>query len=163
MQGDFLEVLAYEQALSKSDPVIYQRSLIAPGAGAGDLHYGVAKLLPGRIGPEYFFTKGHLHAWRPASEVYLCLRGEGRILLEDEQTGEGRMLPFGRGCVVYVPGGTAHRTVNVGDDELIYFGVYPAGAGHDCGLLAERNFRHVIIEQAGAPVLRERREFLESR
>jgi glucose-6-phosphate isomerase len=28
-------------------------------------------LMPGKVGAEYFMTKGHIHAWRPAAEVYL--------------------------------------------------------------------------------------------
>ena len=37
-------------------------------------------------------TKGHLHAWREAAEFYIGLSGEGVMLLEDEASGESRMV-----------------------------------------------------------------------
>jgi len=115
-------------------------------------------LMPGRIGREYFLTKGHLHEWREAAEVYVGLRGEGLMLLEDEETGRSRLLQLGAGRAVYVPGHTAHRTINSGTLPLLYLGIYPAAAGHDYGAIAERNFRKVVVEQDGQPVLLDRTE-----
>jgi glucose-6-phosphate isomerase len=85
--------------------------------------------MPGKIGDEYFLTKGHLHAWRPAAEFYFGLSGEGVMLLEDEATGESRLVPLRPHHAVYVPGHTAHRTVNTGAVPLTYLGVYPARPG----------------------------------
>ncbi len=130
---------------------------VEPADGAGDLHYGLGVLYPGKVGNEYFLTKGHLHSRREAAEVYIGLAGEGRMLLEDEATGESRLEPFGAGKVVYVPGHTAHRTMNTGDVPLTYFGVFPSDAGHDYGAIAERNFLKVVVEENGVPVLRDRR------
>jgi glucose-6-phosphate isomerase len=113
--------------------------------------------MPGKIGDEYFMTKGHLHAWRPAAEYYFGLTGEGVLLLEDEATGESRMLPLRPNAVVYVPGRTAHRTMNVGRAPLTYLGVYPARAGHDYSSMAKKNFRCVVVERNGGPVLEERK------
>ncbi len=110
--------------------------------------------MPGKIGREYYLTKGHFHAWRPAAEVYLGLRGHGLMLLEDER--ESRVVPLMPQTAVYVPGHTAHRTINTGDEPLIYLGVYPAGAGHDYAAIAERNFRTVVVEANGQPVLLDR-------
>jgi len=42
------------------------------------------------------------------------------MLLEDLLTGESRMVPLRPQGVVYVPGHTAHRTVNVGKAPLTY-------------------------------------------
>jgi glucose-6-phosphate isomerase len=61
---------------------------------------------------------------------------------------------------VYVPGFTAHRTINTGSEPLTYFGVCPAEAGHDYAVIAERNFSHVVIEVNGSPALAERAAFL---
>jgi len=112
--------------------------------------------MPGRIGAEYFLTKGHLHAWRPAAEFYFGLQGEGMMLLEDETTGESRLVDLRPQSVVYVPGHTAHRTLNTGSVPLSYIGVYPARAGHDYGKIAQRNFRFVVVERDGAPRMIER-------
>ena len=162
LRGCFADEAAYERALAEGDPVVYQVSWVEPGQGEGDLHYGVGKLAPGRIGSEYFLTRGHAHAWRPAAELYLNLRGEGKLLLEDAETGEAQLLPFGPGCVLHVPGGVAHRTINTGGEPLVYLGVYPARAGHEYRGSGGRSFRHVVVERAGKPVLIERGEFLKS-
>jgi glucose-6-phosphate isomerase len=117
-------------------------------------------LMPGKVGREYFMTKGHFHAWRPAAELYIALRGRGLMLLEDERTGECRAAPLDAHSTLYVPGHTAHRTVNIGDEPLVYWGVLTSAAGHDYGAVAERNFRLVVVEQNGQPAVLERAEYL---
>jgi len=159
LKGCFADGRAFDAALGRGNPLIYTVASVEPAQGDGALHYGLGVVMPGRVGREYFMTKGHYHAWRPAAEVYVGLRGDGYMLLEDEQTGESRMLPLGEGKIVYVPGGTAHRTLNTGGGPLVYLGVYPAAAGHDYAAIAERNFRSVVIEEAGAPVMIDRVKF----
>ena len=78
------------------------------------------------------------------------------MLLEEENSGESRLVPLGAHQAVYVPGHTAHRTINIGAEPLVYLGVYPARAGHDYGVIAKRNFRKVVIEREGQPVLLDR-------
>lgn len=152
----FVDTEACAAALAEGDPLLYRVTAVEPASGGGDLHYGLGVLFPGKIGDEYFLTKGHLHRIREAAEVYIGLSGEGRMLLEDEATGESRLEPLGAGRVVYVPGFTAHRTINTGDEPLTYFGVYPANAGHDYGAIAERNFLKVVVERGGTPVMLDR-------
>jgi glucose-6-phosphate isomerase len=157
LKGCFAVVEAYDQVLTQSNPLLYSVSAVEPAGGEGDLHYGVGMIMPGKIGDEYFMTKGHLHSWRPAAEFYFGLTGDGVMLLEDEATGESRMVELRPNGAVYVPGRTAHRTMNVGRTPLTYFGVYPAKAGHDYAAIAKNNFRCVIIERHGKPELVERK------
>ncbi len=161
LRGSFVDSRAYDAALSQGDVLIYSVASIEPGKGTGDLHYGLGVLMPGKIGDEYFLTKGHYHAWREAAEVYIGLRGEGCMLLEDESSGQSRMEPLGLGQIVYVPGHTAHRTINTGSEPLVYIGVYPAAAGHDYGSIATQNFRKVLVNRDGHPRLLERADVLE--
>lgn len=161
LEGFFADAAAYEAALQEDDPVVYHVQSLSPADGGGDLHYGLGTLMPGRIGREYYLTKGHLHSWREAAEVYIGLEGTGRMLLEDEKTGKSKMLPLEKDSIVYVPGYVVHRTVNCGDVPLKYIGVYPAGAGHDYGAIAERNFYSVIVEIDGQPKLFDRKKFTE--
>ncbi len=156
LRGCFADPAAHEAALAQGNPLVYSVASVEPAQGEGDLHYGVGVLMPGRIGAEYFLTKGHLHAWRPAAEFYFGLQGEGMMLLEDETTGESRLVELRPQSVVYVPGHTAHRTLNTGTVPLSYIGVYPARAGHDYGTIAQRNFRCVVVERDGAPRMLER-------
>ena len=156
LKNVFLDAAAYEAACASGDPLVYTVETIEPGTGDGDLHFGLGVLYPGRIGREYFMTRGHLHSWREAAELYIGLSGTGLMLLEDEASGESRILSLGPGSAVYVPGHTGHRTVNVGDVPLSYIGVYPARAGHDYGVYASRNFRFTVIDDGGVPRMVER-------
>ena len=133
LRGCFADTAAYEAALTAGNPLLYRVASVEPAAG-----------------------EGHLHAWRPAAEFYFGLSGEGMMLLEDETTGESRLLPLRPHHAVYVPGRTAHRTMNTGTVPLTYLGVYPARAGHDYSAIAQRNFRMVIVERAGRPTMIER-------
>ncbi|MCC5839705.1 MAG: cupin domain-containing protein [Opitutales bacterium] len=156
LRGCFADEAAFSGALATGNPLLYEVCAVEAAEGDGQLHYGLGILYPGKVGSEYYLTKGHLHAHRPASEVYIGLAGEGAMLLEDEATGASRLVPLGKGRIVYVPGHTAHRTVNTGAEPLVYIGVYPANAGHDYASIAERNFHKVVLERAGVPALVDR-------
>jgi len=155
LEGIFLDSAAYARAVSRGNPLVYTVSAVDRASGEGALHYALGTLLPGRIGREYFMTKGHYHTWREAAEVYLGLSGEGAMLLENE-SGESALLPLKPKTIVYVPGRTAHRTINTGAEPLVYVGVYPAAAGHDYAAIAAKNFRNVVLEEYGAPVMLDR-------
>lgn len=160
LHGIFADSSAYERALEQDDPLIYSVASIEPANGEGDLHYGIGKIMPGRVGQEYFLTRGHFHQWRPAAEIYIGLTGTGIMLLEHEQTRHSYSVDLRPDSVVYVPGYTAHRTVNIGTTPLTYLGIYPAQAGHDYGALEERNFAQVVIENDGMPCVLQRDQFL---
>jgi glucose-6-phosphate isomerase len=153
----FADAKSFNSAAATGNPLLYSVAAVEPADGEGDLHYGVGLLMPGKIGNEYFMTKGHLHSWRDAAEFYIGLTGEGVMLLEDETTSESRMVPLHPNGVVYVPGHTAHRTMNIGKTPLTYLGVYPAQAGHDYGAIAKKNFRYIVVEREGRPVMLERK------
>ena len=60
----FADQVAANALLASGDPLLYYVTLIDEHNGVGDLHYALGVLMPGKIGAEYFMTKGHLHAWR---------------------------------------------------------------------------------------------------
>lgn len=156
LHGVFSNESAFDAARTDGDPVVYTVHAMEPGDGDGDLHYGIGTIMPGRIGNEYFQTKGHLHFWRPAAEVYIGIGGQGVMLMQDEETGDSKLVPMGAGQIVYVPGHTAHRTVNTGSSPLVYLGVFPARAGHDYAPIAEHNFRQIVEAGADGPRMRPR-------
>jgi glucose-6-phosphate isomerase, archaeal len=158
LRGCFQDSAAFEQELTRGNPLVYTVAALEMGSGEGDLHFGLGTVYPGRIGEEYFLTKGHLHTWRAAAELYIGLTGQGAMLLQDEASGEAVMLPLRSNSIVYVPGYTAHRTVNTGGEPLVYLGVYPARAGHDYEPVARRNFRNVVVLRDGQPCLLQRSE-----
>jgi glucose-6-phosphate isomerase len=159
LRGCFADAAAYAAAMAQGNPVIYSVATGEPATGPGDLCYGIGRIMPGRIGREYFLTKGHMHSWREAAEFYFGLSGEGVMLLEDYRTGDSRMVALLPNHAVYVPGHTAHRTINTGSAPLTYLGVYPAAAGHDYEIIRERNFRCVVVEQDGRPAMCDRRDY----
>lgn len=161
LRGYFADKDAYEQLL-ETDPVLYRVSTWVVAHGAGDLICGFGTLQPGKVGDEYFFTKGHYHKWREAAEVYIGLSGAGYLLLEHETSKESKLLPFGPNCLVYVPGYTAHRTINVGNMPLTYIGIYSTQAGHDYGSLAKTNFQKVLVAKDSVPTLMDRQEYVNS-
>ena len=156
----FADQPAAAALLAAGDLLLYYVTMLDEHNGAGALHYALGVLMPGKVGAEYFMTKGHFHAWRPAAEVYIGLAGQGMMLLEHEETGECSAVTLAENTVVYVPGHTAHRTVNTGSEPLVYWGILSCEAGHDYGAVGKSNFRQVIVEVDGQPVVMERAEFL---
>ena len=160
LAGNYVDELAYQQAIKNGNPLIYSVSSVEPAHGDGQLHYGIGKLMPGKIGCEYYFTFGHFHSHRPAAEVYIGLSGEGLMLLQHETTAETQVQALKSNTVVYVPGHTAHRTINTGDKPLIYLGVYPAQAGHDYGIHRPTKLQQSCLRIDGQPVVMGRQEAL---
>jgi glucose-6-phosphate isomerase len=56
-----------------------------------------------------------------------------------------------RGTVNYVPGGWAHRSVNVGDEPLVFFAAFPADAGYDYKTIEEQGFPVLLVKRGGVP------------
>lgn len=155
----FADQAAYEEALAQGDPLLYTVASLQPDDKADALFYAIGILHPGRIGAEYYMTKGHYHELRTAPEVYIGLRGEGLMLLQDEASGESRAHPLIPNSVVYVPGHTAHRTMNTGTAPLIYLAVCPLAAGHDYESIVKNNFRQIVVAMDGKPAVIDRTEF----
>jgi glucose-6-phosphate isomerase len=99
-------------------------------------------------------TKGHFHELRDRAEIYVALAGTGRLVLATED-GRHAVEPMSRGTVTYVPGGWAHRTVNVGDEPLVFFAAYVGDAGHDYGTVEDRGFPVVVVKGDDGPEVRE--------
>ena len=89
------------------------------------------------------------------------MSGAGGLVLENDEGAE-RFVPLGTGEIVYVPGSTAHRTVNTGDEPFSYLGIYPGQAGHDYASIADDNFRLVILAGPDGPVVMNRSDLLDS-
>lgn len=144
---DLTDVFDDEQARQHlaGEQVVYDVEMLATTPAEGELYTGVTHLYPGRVGCEYFMTRGHFHARREQGEVYFGLRGSGLLLLQTEQ-GEARLEKVFAGSVHIIPGFTAHRLINTGEEVLSALAVWPAIAGHDYAALA-RGFNIRVFEQ----------------
>ncbi|MDQ7843531.1 MAG: glucose-6-phosphate isomerase family protein [Armatimonadota bacterium] len=152
LRGVFQDAAALEALIGAGDPVIYETFEPSLPEAPGHLMFGVTVVYPGRVGTEFFMTRGHYHRHRDTAEVYVGLRGRGCLVVQAEGA-DARTLPLEPGTVVYVAPGWAHRSVNTGEEPLIFLYTYPADAGHDYATLAASGFDLLVVHQAGEVVV----------
>lgn len=147
MRGMYADAAA-EERLAGEDPVIYEVFQADVPEFAGELATCTTVLHPGKVGEEFFMTKGHFHSQRDRAEVYYGLSGRGLLLMaKDDEARELEMVP---GVAAYVPPHWAHRTVNTGSEPFVFLAVYPGDAGHDYGTIETEGFPQLVVERDGA-------------
>ena len=152
MEGMFADDAAYEALCSVGDKLVYEFHSMPIPEHEGDLAFGCSIVYPGKVGNEYFMTKGHFHTLLETAEVYYCLGGVGYMLMENPE-GDWSALALAPGKAVYVPKRYAHRSVCVGGEPLRTFFVFRADAGHDYGSIETKGYRKLIIEKDGQPAI----------
>ena len=152
LHGQVADEDALARLVAAGDPIAYEVLQYDVPEEVGQLICCTTVIPPGSIGSEYHMTKGHFHAERATGEVYVGLAGRGLLLLQTEE-GETAEQPMGRGTVAYVPPGWAHRTVNTGDEELVFFAVYPGQAGHDYGTIETTGFLRRVVRTPEGPAV----------
>ena len=118
------------------DSVVYEVTDYKPSANSGDMIIGVTRMRPGKVGREYFLTRGHIHANANRPEMYYGESGRGVMLLESPE-GEIRTVEIGPRTLCYVPPFWIHRSVNTGAEDLVMTFAYPADSGQDYGIIEE--------------------------
>jgi glucose-6-phosphate isomerase len=149
MQGQYFDQRAYQDLLVEGDQLLYEVYEVRRPQVAGELLQGISIVHPGKVGEEFFMTKGHFHSVLDTAEVYYCLRGEGVMVMESSE-GDWAVEELRPDRVLYVPPRWAHRSVNtsVGEDLVTFF-VYPGNAGHDYGSIEQQGFRKLVVERDG--------------
>lgn len=151
MKGQFSDQQAYAAQLEKEDLVLYEVYELKRPEQAGELLHGISIVHPGKLGDEYYMTKGHFHTVLETAEIYQCLKGEGVMVMETPE-GDWSVEELCPGKILYVPPRWAHRSVNTGSQvDLVTFFVYPGNAGHDYGTIETQGFRKLILEVNGQP------------
>ncbi|MBI0299395.1 glucose-6-phosphate isomerase [Streptomyces sp. PRKS01-29] len=141
------------QRLAEEDALVYEFFDMGVPQSSGEVAYGTSITYPGKVGDEYFMTKGHFHSVLDTAEIYYCLRGRGLMMMENPE-GDVQWREFTPGQGVYVPGRYAHRSINTSPDEpLITFFAFPGHAGHDYGTIESKGFRKIVVERDGAPAV----------
>ena len=151
MRGMYQDLPATEALIAEGDPLLYQVYGADVPDAAPHMLFGTTVIYPGKVGDEYFMTKGHYHAVEHTAEVYFCLKGNGCILMEC-RSGQVVGQFLGPGQTVYIPPGWAHRSVNVADVPFVFFYAMPGGAGHDYATFAAKGFRNIVVERNREPV-----------
>lgn len=135
---------------SQEDRLVYRVYGIPVPETNSNVFSSTTVIEPGKVGDEYFMTRGHFHEARDRGELYIGLAGDGRLVLATED-GRWTVEPMRRGTVNYIPGGWAHRSVNVGTEPLVFFAAYVADAGYDYATIERRGFPVLVVERDGAP------------
>lgn len=151
LHGQFLDQDTYTRMLSEEDQLIYDVYEVRRPEVEGEMLMGVSIVHPGKVGKEFFMTKGHFHSILDTAEVYYCLRGEGYMVMETPE-GDTSVEPLSPGKVLYVPPRWAHRSVCTSrQEDLVTFFIYPGNAGHDYGTIERQGFRKLVLEGESGP------------
>ncbi len=150
MRGMFVDEAATEEMIKNGDPLVYEFYELGAPEKAGDLAFGSSITYPGKVGNEYYMTKGHFHTILATGEVYYCISGEGYMLLENPE-GDWSAQPLSPGMTVYVPPRYAHRSINTGNVPMVTIFCFRGDAGHDYGTIETKGYRKLIVEKDGKP------------
>lgn len=154
--GEITSIFLDQEAVKilPSQTIVYQVQSWQPVAEgtSGGLFFGTSTIMPGKVGQEYFKTKGHFHAKSDCAEFYWCVQGKGVLILmdRDRNTWGEEVFP---GSLHYIGKDIAHRLANTGDENLVVGACWPSDAGHDYDEIARNGFSARLIEIDGQPVL----------
>ncbi len=130
---------------------VYEVCEFRGGGGVGDLIFGTCTVHPGRVGLEFYMTRGHLHLPPDRAEALHGQRGAGVVMMES-LAGEVSAVELHPHEVVYVPPFCIHRLVNVGSENLVTLFFQSADTCHDYDAVTRtRGFRSLITGADGAP------------
>src|SRR6202161_2837264 len=130
------------------DEVGYEVTDYKLAANPGHMIMGVTRLRPGKVGREYFLTRGHIHANASRPEMYYGESGRGLMLLESP-AGELRTVKIGPPTLCSLPPYWIHRSVNTGSARLVMTFAYPADAGQDYAIIKEAGGMKSRVVDAG--------------
>ena len=153
MKGQYMDIKAFEKMLKNDDCLLYEVYEKLVPELEGELLQGMSIVHPGKVGKEYFMTKGHFHSVLDTAEFYYCIKGHGYMMMENPE-GDWNAKELFPDTVLYVPGRWAHRSINIkSDEDLITIFTYPANAGHDYATIENKGFRKLIVEENGKPAI----------
>lgn len=147
LRGIYQDKAAFERAITDgNDPIAYE--VIDYRKKESDLSFGTTIMSPGKVGGEYFMTRGHYHERPECGEAYYTQSGEGLLLLES-RTGESRTVEMKPGICAFIPPDWAHRSINTGREKLVFVWFCQTDAGHDYGTILTHGMRKIAVERGG--------------
>jgi len=151
MENFFKMYLTKDIKANLKEKTIYESYEIRLPKKNGNLSWCTTIIYPGDIAGEYFMTKGHFHKNDISAELYLCIQGEGYIIMQNH---EGKFIDckIVPGKAISVPPEWGHRVINSDkNNKLIFVAVYASDAGHDYAFIEEKGFKKLLISENGKP------------
>lgn len=140
MKTLFTDTDAVERMLAVDDPVLYDVYELPHPNDETDLLVNITVLYAGRVGDDFYMTKGHFHREPDTAEAVIGISGGGEMLVQN-RAGVLKRLPVLPGYISYAGGGWGHRVINTGTDKLVFFAVSGANIVHDYETAARLNFK----------------------
>jgi glucose-6-phosphate isomerase, archaeal len=150
LRGFFRDEAAFDAMIAEGDPTVYE--VVDYRKEESDLAFGTTIMSPGKVGDEFFLTRGHFHVRRECGEAYYTQSGTGVLLLESRD-GETRTVEMKPGVCAFIPPDWAHRSINTGSDKLIFTWFCATDAGHEYGEIADKGMRKLVVDQSGRAVV----------
>ncbi|MFL2061823.1 glucose-6-phosphate isomerase family protein [Marinilactibacillus psychrotolerans] len=127
---------------------VYEVEMHENGLQEGDkggLFFGISHIFPGKVGSEYFMTRGHTHQNKDTGEYYWGLKGNGLLLLiyPNKKLVVEDVKP---NSLHYIPGNVAHRLINTGNEKLSVGACWLTESGHNYD---KHLFNVKVIEENG--------------
>ena len=150
LKGLYQDEAALDALLADGDPSAYEVVEYRPDGS--DLAFGTTTMAPGKVGAEYFMTRGHFHARLECGETYYTQSGEGTLLLQ-ARDGTTRTVDMRPGICAFIPPDWAHRSINTGTEQLVFVWHCARDAGHDYDEILTKGMRRLVVEREGAPAV----------
>lgn len=152
LKGIFQDMEAFNQMDMEQLAYTVQSWLPVADGTPGGLFFGASTIYPGKVGNEYFMTKGHFHSQGDRAEFYWGVQGKGMLVLMDRErnTWAEEVYP---GSLHYIGSEIAHRLANTGNENLIVGACWPSDAGHNYEEIAVNGFSGRLVESDGRPCL----------
>lgn len=126
------------QKLLEENPLVYE----VYEKIEGPVSYSFTIVEPGKIGDEFYMTKGHNHAVSSPEPIHV-VDGEGVLVLQDEK-GDAKKINLEKGIIYIIPKDRAHRVVNVGEEKLSFVCIYATNADHDYSIVEKEGFKIIV-------------------
>ena len=147
LEAIFADRAAHAAAVKQgSDPIAYE--VIEYRQIGSDIFFGTTIMHPGTVGREFYMTRGHFHERRDMGEIYYTQSGSGVLLLQSRD-GVTRDVEMRPGVCAFIPPDWAHRSVNTGDEKLVFLWCCNQSAGHDYGDILMRGMRKRVVKRVG--------------
>lgn len=143
---DYWHDPAAADALSSTPLYETETYFSKPDGTEGAILWGSTRLFAGNVGGEHFMTRGHWHLKPTHGELIVVVSGTGLVVLMDQDR-VTTTVELSPGATYHIDGTLAHRTVNTGDEPLIFWCAWAADCGHEYESILREGFsRRFFVE-----------------